>query len=109
MAIADDNLVTEKVKIYESGVSINSMDGLYDYGSAAEVGLCARDRKSRSEPRLSTSYIALKMVSSITDDIQLRVVQILAAAHESKQNGQRIVFSNNDWKPSLLNKTSGKT
>jgi len=96
MAVYDDNLVTEKVKIYDKGVTLNSIEGLYQALVQYRSGDMYAPAIDRSEALAREVKHFLYCIQNgkrpITDGwAGLRVVQILAAAHESLQNeGKRI-------------------
>ncbi|MGH7380636.1 MAG: Gfo/Idh/MocA family protein [Candidatus Methylomirabilales bacterium] len=96
MAVYDDNLVTEKIKIYDKGVTRNTIEGLYE----AMIQYRSGDMYA---PAIDTSEALGREVKHfifciqqgkrpITDGrVGLRVVRILAAAQESiRKDGQRI-------------------
>jgi hypothetical protein len=107
-----DNLNIEELKILESAVSINSMDGNYEAivqyhrGNMYAPTIERKEGLNREVKHLL--YCLKNGTHSKTDDLAgLRVAQILAAAHEPiRQNGQRIEFSKNDYKPPLIMKAS---
>lgn len=96
MAVYDDNLVTEKIKIYDKGVTVNDTQGVYEalvqyrlgdmYAPAIDPGEALK--------REVQDFIACIQHGKrpITDgQAGLRVVSILAAAQESiRTGGQRV-------------------
>jgi len=96
MAVYDDNLVTEKVKIYDKGVTLNSTEGIYE----AMVEYRSGDMYA---PAIDTREALAREVRHFVHCIQygkrpitdgragLRVVEILSAACESLRNeGRRV-------------------
>jgi predicted dehydrogenase len=96
MVVYDDNLVTEKVKIYDKGVTLNSIEGLYDalvQYRHGDMHAPAIDNSEALARELRHFIHCIKeRVSPITDGrAGLRVVSILAAAEASiRQEGKRI-------------------
>ena len=102
MAIYDDNLVTEKIKVYDSGVNINTIENLYDaliqyrrgdiYAPAIE-NVEALER----EVKHFLSCIQNRKTPITDGRAALRIISILQAADESIINkGQRIFMSADD-------------
>jgi predicted dehydrogenase len=98
LAVYDDNLVTEKVKIYDKGVSLHTIEGLYEalvqYRSG-DMYAPAIDRREALAREVRHFLHCLRYHKRpVTDGLAgLRVVHILAAAHESIQNeGQRVAL-----------------
>jgi predicted dehydrogenase len=96
MVVYDDNLVTEKVKLYDKGVTLNSMEGLYE-------ALVQYRNGDMHAPAIANSEALGREVKHFICCIQqgkrpltdgragLSVVKILAAAQESiRKDGQRI-------------------
>jgi predicted dehydrogenase len=96
MVVYDDNLVTEKVKLYDKGVTFNTIEGLYQ----ALVQYRSGDMYA---PAIANSEALEREVEHFLVCIQqgerpltdgragLNVVRILAAAQESiRKDGQRI-------------------
>jgi predicted dehydrogenase len=91
LAVYDDNLVTEKVKIYDKGITRSSIEGLYDALVQYRNGDMYAPAIENSEAlgREIKHFIHCIQHSSmpITDGrAGLRVVSILAAAQESSRN-----------------------
>jgi len=99
MAIYDDNLVTEKVKIYDSGVTIDSTEGIHKALVQYRRGDMYAPVIERTEALNQEVKHFLHCIKNrkrpVTDGlVGLHVVQILAAANESiKQEGKRIFFN----------------
>jgi predicted dehydrogenase len=98
MAVYDDNLVTEKVKLYDKGVTLNSIEGLYE-------ALVQYRNGDMYAPAIDNSEALAREIKHFLFCIQqgkrpltdgragLDIVRILAAAQESIQrDGQRIPF-----------------
>ena len=96
MAVYDDNLVTEKVKLYDKGVTLNSIDGLYE-------ALVQYRNGDMYAPAIDNSEALGREVRHFLFCIQqgrrpltdgragLEIVRILAAAQESlRRDGQRV-------------------
>jgi predicted dehydrogenase len=102
MAIYDDNLVTEKIKIYDSGVNVNTIENLYhalaqyrrgDIYAPAIENVEALER----EVRHFLLCIQNRKKPITGGRAALRIISILTAAHESIiNNGQRIFMSASD-------------
>jgi predicted dehydrogenase len=99
MAVYDDNMVTEKVKLYDKGVTLNTIEGLYE-------ALVQYRNGDMYAPAIDNSEALGREVRHFLFCIQhgkrpltdgragLGVVKILAAAQESIQNeGKRILLS----------------
>jgi predicted dehydrogenase len=99
MAVYDDNMVTEKVKLYDKGVSLNSIDGLYE-------ALVQYRNGDMYAPAIDNSEALGREIRHFLFCIQhgkrpltdgragLAVVRILAAAEESiRTEGQRILLA----------------
>ncbi len=104
MAVYDDNLVTEKVKIYDKGVNMHNIEGQYkalvQYRSG-DMYSPAIDRTEALNREVKHFLHCIKNHKQpLTDSwAGLRVVKILAAAHKSiKNKGKRIELnkSNHD-------------
>lgn len=99
MAVYDDNLVTEKVKIYEKGVTINGIEGIYDtmvqYRNGDMYAPAIDNSEALSREIKHFAYCIQRGVKPITDGrAGLSVVRILAAAQESvNRDGQRIFLT----------------
>lgn len=99
LAVYDDNLVTEKVKIYDKGVSLHTVEGLYEalvqYRSG-DMYAPAIDRSEALAREVKHFLHCLRYHKRpVTDGLAgLRVVQILSAAHESLKNeGRRVALN----------------
>ena len=107
MAVYDDNLVTEKVKIYDSGVTFNSLERIYETMIQYRKGDMYAPAIERTEALNKEVNHFLHCITnkkrSLTDGFTgLRVVQILDAAHKSmSQNSQRVEFNKNNYQPSF--------
>jgi predicted dehydrogenase len=98
MIVYDDNLVTEKVKIYDRGVELHSIDGIHQAMVQYRIG-------DMYAPSISTDEALRRMVqhllhciregrSPLTDGAAgLRIVKILSAAQKSIESGQRQTLS----------------
>jgi predicted dehydrogenase len=99
LAVYDDNLVTEKVKIYDKGVSLHTVEGLYEALVQYRSGDMYAPAIDRSEALAREVKHFLHCMRyhkrPVTDGLAgLRVVQILAAAHESLKNeGRRVALN----------------
>ena len=98
MVVYDDNLVTEKVKIYDKGVTLNSIEGLYDalvqYRQGDMHAPAIENSEALAREIRHFVHCITQGTTPITDGRSgLRVVRILAAAEESiRQEGKRISF-----------------
>ena len=98
MVVYDDNLVTEKVKIYDKGVTLNSIEGLYDalvqYRQGDMHAPAIENSEALGRELRHFVHCIKQGVAPVTDGrAGLRVVRILAAAEESIwQEGKRISF-----------------
>jgi len=98
MVVYDDNLVTEKVKIYDKGVTLNSIEGLYDalvqYRQGDMHAPAIENSEALGRELRHFVHCIKQGVAPVTDGrAGLRVVRILAAAEESiRQEGKRISF-----------------
>ena len=96
MAVYDDNLVTEKIKIYDKGVTLNSIEGLYEAMVQYRSGDMHAPAIDGSEALTREVKHFLHCIRNgrgpVTDGwAGLRVVEILAAAEESLKNeGRRV-------------------
>jgi predicted dehydrogenase len=96
MVVYDDNLVTEKVKIYDKGVTLNSIEGLYDalvqYRHGDMHAPAIENTEALARELRHFIHCIKHGVAPITDGrAGLRVVSILAAADESiRQQGKRV-------------------
>jgi predicted dehydrogenase len=96
MVVYDDNLVTEKVKIYDKGVTLNSVEGLYDalvqYRHGDMYAPAIENSEALARELKHFVHCIKQGVAPITDGREgLRVVRILAAAEDSiRQEGKRI-------------------
>ena len=96
MAVYDDNLVTEKVKIYDKGVTLNSTEGIYEamveYRSGDMYAPAIDTREALAREVRHFVHCIQHGKRPITDGrAGLRVVEILAAACESLRNeGRRV-------------------
>jgi predicted dehydrogenase len=96
MAVYDDNLVTEKVKIYDKGVAISTIEGLYDalvqYRQGDMHAPAIETTEALSREVRHFLYCIRRGRQPLTDGrAGLRVVSILAAAQESLRKGGRRV------------------
>jgi predicted dehydrogenase len=96
MAVYDDNLVTEKVKLYDKGVTLNTIEGLYEalvqYRNG-DMYAPAIDNGEALAREVSHFLFCIRQGKRpLTDGwAGLGVVRILAAAQESIRNdGRRI-------------------
>ena len=98
MVVYDDNLVTEKVKIYDKGVTLNSIEGLYDalvqYRQGDMHAPAIENSEALGRELRHFVHCIKQGVAPVTDGrAGLRVVRIVAAAEESiRQEGKRIFF-----------------
>jgi predicted dehydrogenase len=96
MAVYDDNLVTEKVKIYDKGVTLNSAEGIYEAmvayrrGDMYAPGIDGREALAREVRHFV--HCVRHGARPLTDGrAGLRIVEILTAAQESLRNeGRRV-------------------
>jgi len=97
LAVYDDNLVTEKVKIYDKGISRTSIEGLYDalvqYRNGDMYAPAIENSEALGREIKHFNHCVQNSTTPITDGkAGLRVVSILAAAHESSHNnGVRVI------------------
>ena len=98
MVVYDDNLVTEKVKIYDKKVTLNSIEGLYDalvqYRQGDMHAPAIENSEALGRELRHFVHCIKQGVAPVTDGrAGLRVVRIVAAAEESiRQEGKRIFF-----------------
>jgi predicted dehydrogenase len=99
MAVYDDNLVTEKVKLYDKGVTLNSIEGLYEalvqYRNGDMYAPAIDNSEALAREVRHFLFCIRQGKRPLTDGrAGLAVVRILAAAQESIQkDGQRIHFA----------------
>ena len=100
LAVYDDNLVTEKVKIYDKGITRTGIEGLYDalvqYRNGDMYAPAIENNEALGREIKHFNHCVQNMSTSITDGrAGLRVVSVLAAAQESsRNNGIRIKPAN---------------
>jgi len=98
MAVYDDNLVTEKVKLYDKGVTLNSIEGLYEalvqYRNGDMFAPAIDNSEALGREVRHFLFCVRQGKTPLTDGrAGLGVVKILAAAQESiRKDGQRIPF-----------------
>jgi predicted dehydrogenase len=96
MAVYDDNLVTEKVKLYDKGVTLNSIEGLYDamvqYRNGDMYAPAIDNTEALGREVGHFLFCIRQGKRPLTDGrAGLCTVKILAAAQESiRKDGQRI-------------------
>jgi predicted dehydrogenase len=96
MAVYDDNMVTEKIKLYDKGVTLNSIDGLYEAMVQYRNGdmyAPAIDNSEALEREVRHFLFCIQQGKRPLTDGRagLGVVRILAAAQDSiRKEGQRI-------------------
>ena len=96
MAVYDDNLVTEKVKLYDKGVTLNSLEGFYDalvqYRNGDMYAPAIDNSEALGREVRHFLFCIRQGKTPLTDGrAGLCVVRILAAAQESiRKDGQRI-------------------
>ena len=97
MVVYDDNLVTEKIKIYDKGVTVSDIEGLHDalvqYRNGDMYAPAIENSEALGREIKHFLHCIEHATVPITSGEQgLRVVSILAAAEESiRQEGMRIV------------------
>lgn len=97
LAVYDDNLVTEKVKIYDKGITRSSIEGLYDalvqYRNGDMYAPAIENSEALGREIKHFNHCVQHSITPITDGkAGLRVVSILVAAQESsRNNGVRVV------------------
>jgi predicted dehydrogenase len=96
MAVYDDNLVTEKVKLYDKGVTLNSVEGLYEalvqYRNGDMYAPAIENSEALGREIRHFLFCIRQGKRPLTDGrAGLGVVKILAAAQESiRKDGERI-------------------
>jgi predicted dehydrogenase len=96
MVVYDDNLVTEKVKLYDKGVTFNSIEGLYEalvqYRSGDMYAPAIANSEALEREVKHFLFCIQQGKRPLTDGrAGLNVVSILAAAQESiRRDGQQI-------------------
>ena len=96
MAVYDDNLVTEKVKLYDKGVTLNSIEGLYEamiqYRNGDMYAPAIDNSEALAREVGHFLFCIRQGKRPLTDGrAGLCAVRILAAAQESlRKDGQRI-------------------
>lgn len=96
LAVYDDNLVTEKIKIYDKGITRSTIEGLYDalvqYRNGDMYAPAIENSEALGREIKHFNHCIQRNSSPITDGrAGLRVVSILSAAHESIRNdGKRV-------------------
>jgi predicted dehydrogenase len=97
LAVYDDNLVTEKVKIYDKGITRTSIEGLYDalvqYRNGDMYAPAIENSEALGREIKHFNFCVQHSSKPITEGkAGLRVVSILAAAQESsRNNGIRVM------------------
>jgi predicted dehydrogenase len=96
LAVYDDNLVTEKVKIYDKGISRSTIEGLYDalvqYRNGDMYAPAIDNTEALSREVRHFNHCVQHHKVPITDGrAGVRVVSILTAAQESIRNGGKRV------------------
>ena len=96
LAVYDDNLVTEKVKIYDKGISRSTIEGLYDalvqYRNGDMYAPAIENTEALSREIKHFNHCIQNHKNPITDGrAGLRVVSLLTAAQESIRNGGKRV------------------
>jgi predicted dehydrogenase len=96
LAVYDDNLVTEKIKIYDKGISRSTIEGLYDalvqYRNGDMYAPAIENSEALEREVKHFNHCVQHRKNPITDGRSgLRVVGILTAAHESIRNGGKRV------------------
>lgn len=91
LAVYDDNLVTEKVKIYDKGITRSSIEGLYDalvqYRNGDMYAPAIDNSEALGREIKHFNHCVQHGATPITDGkAGLRVISILAAAQESSRN-----------------------
>jgi predicted dehydrogenase len=96
MVVYDDNLVTEKVKLYDKGVTLNSIEGLYEalvqYRNGDMYAPAIANSEALGREVKHFIFCIRQGKRPLTDGrAGLSVVRIIAAAQESiRKDGQRI-------------------
>jgi predicted dehydrogenase len=96
LAVYDDNLVTEKIKIYDKGITRSSIEGLYDalvqYRNGDMYAPAIENKEALEREVKHFNHCVQQKSSPITDGrAGVRVVSILSAAQESIRNGGKQV------------------
>jgi predicted dehydrogenase len=98
MAVYDDNLVTEKVKLYDKGVTLTSIEGLYEalvqYRNGDMYAPAIANSEALGREVKHFLFCIQQGKKPLTDGrAGLCVVRILAAAQESiRRDGQQIAL-----------------
>jgi predicted dehydrogenase len=96
LAVYDDNLVTEKIKIYDKGITRTTIEGLYDalvqYRNGDMYAPAIENSEALGREVKHFNHCIQHAKNPITDGrAGLRVVSILTAAQESIRNdGKRV-------------------
>ena len=96
LAVYDDNLVTEKIKIYDKGITRSTIEGLYDalvqYRNGDMYAPAIENSEALGREIKHFNHCVQRGTVPITDGrAGLRVVGILSAAQESIRNrGERV-------------------
>jgi predicted dehydrogenase len=96
LAVYDDNLVTEKIKIYDKGITRTTIEGLYDalvqYRNGDMYAPAIENSEALAREVRHFNHCIQHSIKPITDGrAGLRVVTILTAAQESIRNdGKRV-------------------
>ena len=99
LAVYDDNLVTEKIKIYDKGITRSTIEGLYDalvqYRNGDMYAPAIENSEALAREVKHFNHCIQHGKSPITDGkAGVRVVKILTAAQESiRNNGKRVRLS----------------
>jgi predicted dehydrogenase len=99
MAVYDDNMVTEKIKLYDKGVTLNSIEGIYEalvqYRNGDMYAPAIENTEALERQVKHFLFCIRAGKRPLTDGrAGLGVVRILAAAQESiRKEGQRIAVS----------------
>src|SRR6266542_3262834 len=96
LAVYDDNLVTEKIKIYDKGITRTTIEGLYDalvqYRNGDMYAPAIENSEALGREIKHFNHCIQHSSKPITDGrAGVRVVSILTAAQESiRRNGKRV-------------------
>jgi predicted dehydrogenase len=96
LAVYDDNLVTEKIKIYDKGITRSTIEGLYDalvqYRNGDMYAPAIENSEALGREVKHFNHCIQHSTTPMTDGrAGLRVVSILTAAQESIRNdGKRV-------------------
>src|SRR6266511_4016538 len=96
LAVYDDNLVTEKIKIYDKGITRTTIEGLYDalvqYRNGDMYAPAIENSEALGREIKHFNHCIQHSSKPITDGrAGVRVVSILTAAQESiRSNGKRV-------------------